>query len=138
MIKLQSNQKIIDCLKNNYAIEIVKLTLLPLGADRNASVYKAETQNQSLYFIKLKRGQYPDINTAVLKLLQNAGIQQIIYPVEMPDGQLTLQTKDFTLIVYPFIAGEDDEAEGIVDISCIALNSADKSLDAGVGAGGAE
>lgn len=38
-----SNQCIIDCLSTYYGIEGVRLTLLPLGAGMNASVYKAET-----------------------------------------------------------------------------------------------
>ena len=43
-----SEQRIIDCLKINYGIEVATLTLLPLGADMHASVYKAQN-------IKLKR-----------------------------------------------------------------------------------
>lgn len=47
---------IIDCLQAYYDINVVTLTLLPLGADTNASVYKAETQDKYSYFVKLKRG----------------------------------------------------------------------------------
>ena len=48
-----SDQRIIDCLNTNYGINVARLTLLPLGANLNASVYKAETYGQSSYFIKL-------------------------------------------------------------------------------------
>jgi spectinomycin phosphotransferase len=50
-----SDQRIIDCLNTNYGIKGATLAFLPLGADINASVYKAETYNQSSYFIKVKR-----------------------------------------------------------------------------------
>lgn len=37
-----SDERIIDCLNTEYGIKVAKLTFLPLGADLNASVYKAE------------------------------------------------------------------------------------------------
>ncbi len=45
---------IISCLRSNYGIEVAALTFLPLGADMNASVYKAQTLDHKSYFIKLK------------------------------------------------------------------------------------
>ena len=51
-----SPQSIIDCLNTNYGIAVTTLIFLPLGADMNASVYKAETQSGQSYFVKLKRG----------------------------------------------------------------------------------
>lgn len=47
--QLLSDQRIIDCLNTDYGIEVVALTFLPLGADINSSVYKAETRNQSFF-----------------------------------------------------------------------------------------
>ena len=98
-----SDQRIIECLQIYYGIESVTLTFLPLGADMNASVYKAETQEQSSYFIKLKRGYHHDISIAIMELLQNAKIQQIIPPIKTIHSQPTQRIDDFTLIVYPFV-----------------------------------
>ena len=61
-----SDQRIIDCLNADYGIEVVTLTFLPLGADMNASVYKAEAQDQSSYFVKLKRGHHHDIGITIV------------------------------------------------------------------------
>lgn len=70
-----SDQRIIDCLSNYYEIEVAKLTFLPLvGADMNASAYKAETQSKLSYFVKLKRGHHHDVGIAVVGLLHDAGI----------------------------------------------------------------
>ena len=69
-----SDQRIIDCLNTSYGIEVATLTFLPLGADMNASVYKAETQEQPSYFVKLKRGHYHDISIAIMELLLKAKI----------------------------------------------------------------
>lgn len=49
-----ANPQIIEHLKTDYHIDTLSLTYLPIGADMNASVYKADTKNQS-YFVKLKR-----------------------------------------------------------------------------------
>lgn len=102
-----SEQRIIDCLKLNYGIEVATLTFLPLGADMHASVYKAQTYNQSSYFVKLKRGHHHDISAIIVALLRNAGVQQIIPIVKTVLGQATQRVDDFTLTVYPFVYGRD-------------------------------
>ncbi len=102
-----SDQLIIDCLNTNYNIKVIRLTFLPLGADMNASVYKVEAHDQSSYFVKIKRGHHHDIGIAVVGLLIDAGIQQIIPPVKTTNSQLTQYIDDFTIIVYPFIEGQD-------------------------------
>lgn len=82
-----SDQRIIDCLNANYGIKVSTLTFLPIGADMNASVYKAKTHNQSSYFIKLRRGHHPDISATIIALLHDAGIKQIIPPIKTTLGQ---------------------------------------------------
>jgi spectinomycin phosphotransferase len=67
-----TNQSIIDCLRSDYGIEAEALTVLPLRADRNATVYKAQTHDHS-YFLKLKSGPNPQPGLAIVELLQKAG-----------------------------------------------------------------
>ncbi|MBA3537322.1 MAG: aminoglycoside phosphotransferase family protein [Tatlockia sp.] len=116
-----SDQGLIDCLRAKYGIEVVRLTLLPLGADMNASVYKAEAEDQPSYFLKLKRGHHQDIGLAVVNLLDNLGIQQVIPPVRTLDGHLTQSMDDFTLIVYPFIEGQDGFNRNLKDEQWLTL-----------------
>jgi spectinomycin phosphotransferase len=116
-----SSQSIIDCLDSNYGISAAVLTLLPLGADRNASVYKAETQNSQSYFVKLKRGHRYDMSVAILALLQSAGIQQIIPPIKTTNGELTQHIGDSTLTVYPFVGGQNGFCYNLTDNQWIAL-----------------
>jgi spectinomycin phosphotransferase len=75
-----SDQRIIDYFRTYYGIEVAALTFLPLGAGMNASVYKAGTHDQLSYFVKLKHGHHHDIGIAVVGLLHDAGIQQVILP----------------------------------------------------------
>ena len=102
-----SEALIVSCLHNAYGLEVTTLTLLPLGADLNASVYKAQTKNETPYFIKLKCGHQHEMSIAILELLHAAGIQQIILPIKTLHGQSTQLIEGHTLIVYPFIEGEN-------------------------------
>src|SRR5437016_3299911 len=102
-----SDQSIINCLGNDYGIKVAKLTLLPLGADIKASVYNAVAHDQSSYFVKIKRGHHHDISATIIALLQDAGIQQIIPPIKTNRGQPIQYIDDFTLIVFPFVEGQD-------------------------------
>ncbi|MBA2651152.1 MAG: phosphotransferase [Tatlockia sp.] len=116
-----SDQLIIDCLRTHYGIPVETLTFLPLGADTDASVYKAEAQDRRSYFVKLKRGHHHDIGIAIVQLLHKVGIQQIIPPVKTIKGQPTQRIDDFTLIVYPFIEGKDGFTRTLTDEHWLTL-----------------
>lgn len=119
-----SDHLIINCLNANYGIQVAALTLLPLGADMNASVYKAQTHDQTAYFVKLKRGHHHDIGVQIVELLHDAGIKEIIPPVKTILGQSTQQIEDFTLIVYPFVNGQDGFSSNLTDNQWVKLGSA--------------
>lgn len=116
-----SDQPIIDCLQTHYGIKVVSLSFLPLGADTNASVYKAETQEASSYFIKLKRGHHHDMGITIVQLLHNAGIQHVIPPVKTVQGHLSQNIDDFTLILYPFIEGQDGFSRALTEEHWLTL-----------------
>lgn len=126
MIEKQSlsDQRIIDCLNTDYGIKVTALTFIPLGADMDASVYKAQTYDQSSYFVKLKRCYHHDIGAIIQLLLQDAGIQQIISPIKTNHGQPTHHIDDFTLIVYPFIEGQDGFSRDLTNDQWITLGKA--------------
>ncbi len=126
MIEKQSlsDQDIIDCLHNNYGIEVTSFTFLPWGADMNASVYKAKAHDESSYFVKLKRGHHHDLSVAIARMLYDAGISQIIPPIHTIRGQTTQLIDDFTLIVYPFIEGKDGFSCDLTDDQWIILGKA--------------
>lgn len=115
-------QFIISCLSAYYQIEVTMLALLPVGADMNASVYKAQATNQETYFIKLKQDQ--DVNVAILELLQSTGIQQLIPPVKTIEGKLAQKVGDFTLVVYPFIQGTNGFVHSLTNKQWFTLGKA--------------
>lgn len=119
---------LINCLNTNYGIAAATLTLLPLGADMDASVYKAETLDRQSYFVKLKHGHHPDISVKLLALLQASGIQEIIPPIKTIDGKLIQHINDSTLIVYPFVNGQNGFCCYLNDNQWIVLGKALKQL----------
>ena len=121
-------QFIIHCLSTYYLIEVTALALLSLGADPNASIYKAQASDQKTYFVKLKQNHFHDINIAVLELLQMAGIQQLIPPIKTVEGKQIQQMNDFSLIVYPFVEGQDGFSCPLADEQWITLDQALKKV----------
>src|SRR4051812_48404892 len=102
-----SDRSIIEHLNIYYGIEVILLTPLLLGADMNASIYKAQAHDQKYYFIKLKVGHNHDIGVAILDLLHKERIQQIIPPIKTSQGLLTQHIDEYTLIVYSYIENEN-------------------------------
>jgi spectinomycin phosphotransferase len=126
MIETQTilKQRIIECLNTSYGITVATLTCLHVGADIDASVYKAETHDKSSYFVKLKRGRHHDIGPLIQLLLHDAGIQQIICPIQTNQGNPTHAIDEFTLIVYPFIEGHDGFSRDLTNDQWITLGNA--------------
>ncbi len=98
--------------------------LLTVGADIDASVYKAETSDRQSYFVKLKTGQVRNISLNMLSKLRNAGIKQIIPSIRTLNGQLSCLMGEFTLIVYPFIQGQDGFSRVLTANQWVALGNA--------------
>ncbi len=116
-----SEKHIINCLHTHYGIDVVTLHRLSLGADINALVYKAEKQDKSAYFVKLKRSHHHDIGIVIVKLLNQNGVQSVIPPVKTRQGHPTLNIDNFTLIVYPFIEGQDGFSRPLNDQQWLTL-----------------
>ncbi len=125
-----SDPIIISCLNTHYGIEVATLTFLPLGADMNASVYKAQTHDQKSYFIKLKQGHHHDISVEIVELLQSAGIRQIIPPLKTIHGKATQRVDDFTLIAYSFVEGQDGFHRNLTDDQWTTLGKALRQVHA--------
>lgn len=123
-----SDETIIKCLNTYYGITVASLAFLAIGADTNASIYKAHTSNQASYFIKLKLGYNHDIGFEIVELLQQTGIKQIISPIKTIHGKSTQAIENFTLIVYPFIEGQDGFSRSLTDDQWIKLGKALKQV----------
>ncbi|MDX8430447.1 MAG: aminoglycoside phosphotransferase family protein [Candidatus Algichlamydia australiensis] len=124
----KSTHLFISCLKSFYQIEVSSLIFIPVGADIHASLFKIESTDQKIYFVKVRRGPFHDGSTEILELLRKNGVQHLIQPVKTIDGKLTQQTGDFTLIVYPFIQGQNGFSRSLSDNHWISLGKTLKQI----------
>lgn len=106
MLKPIQEQRIIELLKANYAIEAQSAQFLQVGADMNALVYKIDAKSNS-YFLKIKDSNHEEINLAVIRFLHDSDIKEVIFPITSMDGKLIKQLEDFKMIAYPFINGQN-------------------------------
>lgn len=100
-------EKIIACLRDEYGLYAIQVTFLPLGADRNTAVYRVVADDETLYFVKLRRGVFDETSVALPKSLSDQGIVQIITPLVTKTGQLWASLDAFKLILYPFVEGHN-------------------------------
>jgi len=98
---------VITCLQDEYELPVVQVAFLPLGADLNTAVYRVVVDDETPYFVKLRRGDFDEISVALPKFLSDQGIVQIIAPLATKTGQLWASLDAFKLILYPFVEGHN-------------------------------
>lgn len=123
---IQDNE-IIKLLKSNYNIEIESIQLLQLGADMNASVYKATAKYQS-YFVKIKYDIQEETDIDILRLLHDSGLKEIIFPVITSEGKLFRQLEHFKIVVYPFIDGKNGFEQALTKKQWFELGKVFKTI----------
>ncbi len=126
--KFLSEKDIHFTLRTHFGIEISSLTLLSLGADIDALVYKATANTALSYFIKIKRNKQQDISAVIVELLGNAGIQEIIPPIKTLEGQVIQRIGQCIVNVYPFIDGQDGFSRDLTDAQWITLGKTLKKI----------
>lgn len=139
---------IINCLRDAYGLTIADLAFLPLGADRNTAVYRAETDAGVPYFVKLRRGDFHETTIHVPKLLHDQGIRHIIAPLPTQTGALWTPLDktplgkpplgntplgkplldEWTLVVFPYVEGRNGYEVALTDPQWIALGAVIRAL----------
>ena len=119
---------ILACLRDDYGLAIDKIEFLPLGADRNTAVYRALTESNISYFVKLRSGDFNEMTVIVPKLLHDQGIQRVIAPLEIPLQDLWANLGDFKLVVFPYIDGRDGYQMNLSDQHWIAFGQSLKAI----------
>lgn len=109
------DERIVTCLQNDFGLPLSQISFLPLGADQDTAVYRAITDDNSMYFVKLRRGAFNEIAVTLPKFLNDHGITQIIAPLASQTGHLWANLDPFKLILYPFVAGRNVYEVGLSD-----------------------
>lgn len=117
------------CLRNTYGIDATALAFLPLGADRDTAVYRAEIDSGAV-FVKLRRGPFDDLPVRVPWLLRQRGIEPVIAPLPTRADEPWTRLDGFTLTVFPFVAGTDGTETPFSEDHWLALGRALRAIHA--------
>lgn len=115
---------IINCLKTEYGLSVENIVFLPLGADLNTAVYRVVTNDETVYFLKLRRGEFDETSVAVPKYLSDLGIKQIIPSLTTQTGQLWASLPPFHVILYPYVEGHDGFERNLSDQQWVEFGAA--------------
>jgi len=96
---------LISCLQEQFDLQIGEIAFMPLGADQNTAVYRAADQDETRYFVKLRRGEFNPLNVTIPNHLHAQGMRQVIPVVCTQSGQFWADLGEYKLILYPFIEG---------------------------------
>jgi len=129
-----NEKRLIACLQTDFGLHVTQLTFLPLGADLNTAVYRADTAKGAT-FVKLRRGDSNPAAVAVPKFLSDTLTQgtapctaPFIPPLTTRAGQLWADLDPFKVILYPFVEGRNGFEVNVTDEQRIALGRALKQL----------
>ncbi|MCB0107772.1 MAG: aminoglycoside phosphotransferase family protein [Caldilineaceae bacterium] len=95
-----------------YAISPQSLTFLPIGNDATAALFRVDAADGT-YLCKLKRGPVEPAGLAVPYHLYQQGMTAVVAPLPTRTGKLATPCDAFTLILYPYIAGETGMTVGL-------------------------
>ena len=121
---------IITSVQTEYGLQINAVIFLPLGYDVHTAVFRADTTDGKVYFLKLRKGSFDLITVAVPEFLSSLGVQSIIAPLKTLNGRLFARLGDYTIILYPFIHGEDGYQVKLADYHWVELGQVFKMVHA--------
>src|SRR5919197_1889470 len=108
------------CLRTTYELAVTDLTFLPLGHDSSAWVYRVRTADDTLYFLKVRKGLTNTASLLVPRYLHDHGVAQVIAPLPTTARTLWAQADGYALVLYPFVAGTGGKDQGMAPPQWIA------------------
>ncbi len=119
---------VVACLGAEYGLPVAQIVFLPLGADRNTAVYRVVTDDNRLFFLKLRRGLFDEISVGLAKFLGEQGVRHIIAPLGTKTEQLWASLGAYQAILYPFIEGRDGYEVSLSDRHWVELGETLKRI----------
>ena len=103
------------CLQEEYGLHVARVAFLPLGADQGTAVYRAVTDDEAPYFVKLRSGAFDELSVILPRFLSDQGIRHIIAPLPTKAGRLWTNLASFKVVLYPFVEGRDGYEVRVLD-----------------------
>ena len=103
------------CLDVEYDLRVSSITFLPLGYDLRAAVYKVIGEGGTTYFLKVKFGKVNETGLLVPWALSERGIRNVLAPLQTRSRELWCSCDGRSLVLYPFVAGDNAMVAGMSD-----------------------
>ena len=123
------DELILSRLQDEYELRVAEFSFLPIGADLRTAVYRVLAQDETAYFLKLRR-KFREVIVLVPLLLKENGISEILVPFETKSGQHWADFGEYKLILYPFVEGKDGFEQELTDRHRQALGAAFRRIHA--------
>jgi len=107
------DDKLIACLATNYNINAISTRFLQVGHDLDAFVYECVATTEISYFVKIRAGAIHLPGLLVPRLLIEHGVPNILAPLRTRTQALWCSIDNYSVIVYPFIRGENSMVAGL-------------------------
>jgi spectinomycin phosphotransferase len=122
------DEKIISAVSEHYSIPVIRVEFLPLGNDASAWSYRVDSENQSTYFLKIRKEILNRAGALVPRFLQENGITQVLAPLPTKNHKLWVSVEKFILILYPFVSGKEAMKIGLSDLQWKEFGSVLKQI----------
>jgi spectinomycin phosphotransferase len=122
------DEKVTACLQAEYDLQAVEIAFLPIGADQNTAVYRAVADDGTIYFLKLRQGDFNESSVTLPKFLSDQGIPQTIACLETQIGQLWTNLDSYKVLLYPFVEGHNGYEVDLSDRHWIEFGKALKRI----------
>ncbi len=124
-----AEDRITACLDADFGVHVAAVEFLPLGADPNSAVYRADAgDSRAAYFVKLRRGPFDEIAVKVPRYLSDHGLAAVIPPAYAQSGRLWANLEEFTVTLYPFVHGRTATEVPLSENQWIRFGAAMKTL----------
>ena len=110
--------KISACLDTHYGLGVASVSLLPLGYDPGAAVYRVIADDGGSYFLKVRFGTVHEPSLLVPRALIDLGIRSVVAPLRTRSSGLWSPLDGhpgYAVVLYPFARGESAMVAGLSD-----------------------
>ncbi len=122
--------RILSCIQAEFEVSAVQLEFLPWGYDQDTAIYRATSENQISYFVKMRRGKLDLASVVLPRYLHDLGLKQVIPPFPAKTGKLWASMEPYNLSMYPFIEGQNGYAASLSSSHWIEFGRALKNFHA--------
>ncbi|MFO7698012.1 MAG: aminoglycoside phosphotransferase family protein [Anaerolineae bacterium] len=119
-----SDADLMDALRLAYGLDITSVAFLPLGADYDTALYRADTSGGESFFCRLRSGAWNEVAVELPAALHAAGVPGIIAPLRTRDGGLSAPLGRYRVSLLPWVEARNAFEAPLSNAQWVALGAA--------------